>query len=49
MKTKILVLIVAAALLVSFGSSLSARAKKDAHVASAQANSTIGGIAEDSK
>jgi hypothetical protein len=47
MKTKILVLVIAAALLVSFGSKFSGQTKAEAQVASA--NSTIGGIAEDSK
>jgi len=49
MKTKILFIIVAAALLVSFGTRMSSQSKKTAHVASAEANSTVGGIVEDSK
>ncbi len=47
MKTKILVLVVAAALLVSFGSKFSSQSKNVEQVAAA--NSTVGGIAEDSK
>lgn len=47
MKTKILVLIVAGALLVSFGSKFSSQSKSVEHAAST--NATVGGIAEDSK
>jgi hypothetical protein len=47
MKTRILVLIVAAALLVSFGSKFSGQSKNVERVAAA--NATVGGIAEDSK
>lgn len=49
MKTKIAILVIAAAILASFGTRMSDESKKTAHVASAEANSTVGGIAEDSK
>jgi hypothetical protein len=47
MKTKILVLVVAAAILVSFGSKFAGQSRNVERVAAA--NATVGGIAEDSK